>query len=38
MTNAAETLMTLLKENMKIVFCVESEKFTGIFKDFFKRL
>ena len=36
MTNAAETLLALLKENMKIVFSVESEKFTGIFKDFLR--
>ncbi len=36
MTNAAETLLALLKENMKIVFSVESEKFAGIFKDFLR--
>ena len=36
MTNAVETLLALLKENMKIVFSVESEKFTGIFKDFLR--
>lgn len=36
MTNAAETLLALLNENMKIVFSVESEKFTGIFKDFLR--
>ena len=36
MTNAAETLLSLLKDKMKIVFAVESEKFTGIFKDFLR--
>ena len=36
MTNAAQVILSLLKEKIKIVYCVESEKFAGIFKDFLR--
>ena len=36
MTNAVDVILHLLKEKMKIIFCVESEKFAGIFREFLR--
>lgn len=36
MTNAVDVILHLLKEKTKVIFCVESEKFAGIFKDFLR--
>lgn len=36
MTNAVTVLLSLLKDNMRIIFCVESEKFYGIFTEFLR--
>ncbi len=36
MTYAVSILLELLKDNMKIIFCVESEKFSGIFSEFLR--
>lgn len=36
MTNAVNEILSLLKKEMKIIFCVESEKFLNIFKEFLR--